>query len=297
VDEPTKAVFKSRFQRLLADNPKTVRLMRSAEEVNSLDMERVMASGASAVCTFENYDEALFAFISKCLSEGKQVAITAAGPRKLMVTAAHGLFRAPGKQLDQDRVHAVMDGLERLRKRYHDDQGRELLTGGLDSWIYPEKYVDMAQKYGFAKHKTFDRCDETLLTEVEAFLKRNKMVIVAAWEEKAEVYLEPHYPKTVEQPPAKSGGCFIATAACGHTGAPEIAVLSAFRDDFLAQTGVGRALIRLYYSVSPPIASIIARSRVLRYIAMVGAVRPAVRALRAFGHSEPASADQRRDGS
>jgi hypothetical protein len=33
MDEPTKAVFKFRFQKLLADNPTTVRLMRSAEGV------------------------------------------------------------------------------------------------------------------------------------------------------------------------------------------------------------------------------------------------------------------------
>jgi hypothetical protein len=127
--------------------------MRSTEEMNALDMKKVMAAGPSAVRTFENYDEALFVFISNCLSAGKDVAINAAGPQNLMITAAHNLFRKRGEPLDQDKVHAAMDGLEKLRKCYHDDEGRELLTGGLDSWIYPEKYVRMAQKYRFVKHK------------------------------------------------------------------------------------------------------------------------------------------------
>ena len=285
MDEPTKAVFKFRFQKLLADNPKTVRLMRSAEEVNSLDMKKVMAAGPSAVRTFENYDEALFVFISKCLSEGKDVAINAAGPQNLMITAAHDLFRKPGEVLDQDKVHAIMDRLEKLRRLYHDDQGRELLTGGLDSWIYPEKYVGMAQKYQFLKHKTFSTRDDTLVTEVESYLKRNKMVIVAAWKENAEVYVEPDYPKQNEQPVTKSGGCFIATATCGEPSATEVLLLSAFRDHVLCGNRLGRGFVRLYYAVSPPIAALISRHGLLRRVAMVIVIRPAAALVRTLSRT------------
>src|SRR5437016_2947278 len=97
-----KAAFKRRFQELVESNPRTVRLMRSAEEVNSLDMKKVMAA---APRTFENYDEAMLLFIEKCLSEGKEVAINAAGPQNLIITAALDLFRKPGEQLEQDQVH------------------------------------------------------------------------------------------------------------------------------------------------------------------------------------------------
>jgi len=273
MDQAEKAVFKFRFHALVEGNPKTVRLMRSGEEVNSLDMKKVMAAETR---TFENYDEAILVFITECLSEGKEVAINAAGPQNLMITAAHGLFRKPGEQLEQDKAHTIMDGLEKLRKRYHDDEGRELLTDGRDSWIHPEEFVEMARKYHYVKHKTFNPPDESLIPYVEGFLKRNKMVIVAGWEEKAEVYVEPDYPIRSDQPKTKSGGCFIATAACGDRRAPEVIILSAFRDVFLAQNLIGRAFIRLYYVVSPPIATVIARSTGLRRVALTLVVRPAV---------------------
>lgn len=60
MDEATKAVFKFRFQKLLADNPDTIRLLRGKEEVNVVNMNKVMEAGPSAVCTFSIYDEALF---------------------------------------------------------------------------------------------------------------------------------------------------------------------------------------------------------------------------------------------
>ena len=73
----------------------------------------------------------------------------------------------------------------------------------------------------------------------------------------------------------KSGGCFIATAACGDPFAPEVIELSAFRDDVLLRSRFGLAFVRLYYTVSPPVAAVIARSAVLRRAAMAIVVKPA----------------------
>ncbi len=59
-------------------------------------------------------------------------------------------------------------------------------------------------------------------------------------------------------------GCFIATAAYGTPFAEEIEVLRNWRDDFLEVSSPGRAFIKAYYSMSPPVADNISESGVKR---------------------------------
>src|SRR5262249_5833615 len=59
-------------------------------------------------------------------------------------------------------------------------------------------------------------------------------------------------------------GCFVATAAFGSPLAAEVVALRAARDRLLAPSRLGRALIRLYYAASPPLAALIARDEALR---------------------------------
>lgn len=59
-------------------------------------------------------------------------------------------------------------------------------------------------------------------------------------------------------------GCFIATAAYGAHYAPELTILRAFRDRILLRSESGRALVRVYYANSPPLADAIAASPVLK---------------------------------
>jgi hypothetical protein len=50
-----------------------------------------------------------------------------------------------------------------------------------------------------------------------------------------------------------SGGCYVATCVYGSYDCPEVWTLRRYRDYKLAKTWYGRAFIRLYYAVSPPI--------------------------------------------
>ena len=55
----------------------------------------------------------------------------------------------------------------------------------------------------------------------------------------------------------KGGACFVATAAYGHRGHPEVAALRHFRDNHLVRTGAGRAFVRTYWIVGPRIATMV----------------------------------------
>jgi len=57
---------------------------------------------------------------------------------------------------------------------------------------------------------------------------------------------------------AAPGGCFIATAACGSALEPEVMTLRTFRDLVLRQWAIGRAFIRIYEAMAPPVADWIA---------------------------------------
>ena len=63
---------------------------------------------------------------------------------------------------------------------------------------------------------------------------------------------------------AHSRACFIATAAYGSPDAPEVEQLRRFRDQRLLTNRFGVAFVRAYYSISPPIARLIARKPRLR---------------------------------
>lgn len=53
----------------------------------------------------------------------------------------------------------------------------------------------------------------------------------------------------------KKSGCFIATAVYGNYNAPQVIMLSEYRDQVLLKTFAGRLFVRFYYSISPTIAT------------------------------------------
>ena len=56
--------------------------------------------------------------------------------------------------------------------------------------------------------------------------------------------------------PAKSGGCYIATAVYGSYDCPQVWVLRRFRDYKLASAWYGRIFIQAYYTISPTIVNL-----------------------------------------
>lgn len=63
---------------------------------------------------------------------------------------------------------------------------------------------------------------------------------------------------------AEKSECFIATAAYGTPMAPQINVLRGFRDRVLLPDSFGKRLVGAYYTVSPPLAGLLAKVDPLR---------------------------------
>ena len=70
--------------------------------------------------------------------------------------------------------------------------------------------------------------------------------------------------------------CFIATAVYGTSDNEALDILRKYRDEKLSGS-TGKALVNTYYLISPPVARIISKSRLLRRIFHVLVVSPAVK--------------------
>jgi hypothetical protein len=78
----------------------------------------------------------------------------------------------------------------------------------------------------------------------------------------------------------KKDGCFIVTAVYGSYNAPEVLTLRNFRDDVLLASNVGRALVKLYYILSPPVARLLNAHLWLRNMVRKAVVQPIISLVR-----------------
>ncbi len=75
-------------------------------------------------------------------------------------------------------------------------------------------------------------------------------------------------------------GCFIATAAMGSDDAVELDVLREFRDTHISKSAIGRAIMTIYYAISPRPAKWIEQHAAIRIIVRMLIVYPAIKLVR-----------------
>jgi len=79
--------------------------------------------------------------------------------------------------------------------------------------------------------------------------------------------ISPSYIKTFEKTKKQnSNGCYIATCVYGSYNCPEVWTLRRYRDYVLYKNSLGKAFIRLYYSVSPKIVRLFGNSTCFKKI-------------------------------
>ena len=96
-------------------------------------------------------------------------------------------------------------------------------------------------------------------------------------------------PSFVSQPAASAsgGGCFVATATLGDYDHPFVVELREFRDEVMLHRGIGRTFVRVYYSVSPPIAAFIRIRPRLRTLSLRLLIYPLVKLVRKSNQARP----------
>ena len=113
---------------------------------------------------------------------------------------------------------------------------------GLTSVTIPNSVTTIGEGTG----SVFNGCDRLTTINASEEWKREHWSC-AEW---SGVDLRPYRPepKTTSK---SSGGCYIATAVYGSYDCPQVWVLRRYRDNTLAETWYGRALIHIYYAISP----------------------------------------------
>jgi len=84
---------------------------------------------------------------------------------------------------------------------------------------------------------------------------------------------------------AGSSACFVATACFGSPDEKTVVTLRQFREIVLKKYSLGRALVKNYYRLSPPLARTIERHPVLRYPIAISLTSLARLLRRCFGLS------------
>lgn len=138
-----------------------------------------------------------------------------------------------------------------------------MAVGAIGDAIIPTSAKQVTGKiYSITLLENGEKCEVLLSRPNEEFEYDEKR-------SKVDAYINRHFVKTKPQGIVDfedKSGCFIATACYGSYFAPEVAVFRRFRDHTLATTWLGLKLIKLYYSISPPLAQAIRDNKLLRWV-------------------------------
>ena len=89
------------------------------------------------------------------------------------------------------------------------------------------------------------------------------------------------YPDLVTSPPDKKSGCFIATATFENYNAPEVMFFRKWRDEILMETLIGQLFVRTYYFISPSVAYLVSKSKLLKNVSKL-LLRQLIKSIKGF---------------
>lgn len=155
-------------------------------------------------------------------------------------------FRDDVPQMEADKKFKYY-----ILKECHVETGRLVCSGCMGN--FPSVDRDKASKYAEDFWKTEDkgnyRNKETGPATVEDAVK----IAGPIWKRMSGK--EPPEVKDNREPvKSQKKGCFIATACYGDYNCREVMILRAFRNEYLEKNFFGSLIVKIYYSISPPIA-------------------------------------------
>jgi hypothetical protein len=192
--------------------------------------------------------------------------------------------------MNEEMMTRVTRELVALSKEYGID--RDYDDNRLKIPANPAEGLAFVREHSWIKGESFVFDDISIIQELRSLLAVHRVVwvIMNRGSLRLDIYIRPDRQNSTvssERSGAsgsstKSSGCFIATACYGSYDAPEVMDLRQFRDNVLLMSVTGRLFVRLYYTVSPPIARLIARSNARKTWVRLLLVGPIIKSVKRF---------------
>ena len=134
----------------------------------------------------------LLEIIENAIHSGLQAALQAFGNDKILIHTGKKILNVIKSPKDL-RISKIMRKLEEMHNTYEDKDGNSLLLGGYNSYLTPEKILNIAMEHKFSKYKTFSMDDANLISEILKYINMNRIVAVVADTNQniIDMYLEP----------------------------------------------------------------------------------------------------------